>query len=341
MNKRLSQLAAVLLLTGLTAAACSTPQRDLPDGLYAEIVTNRGDIVIRLEPEKAPLTTMNFVGLAEGTIDNEHAPGEPFFNGLTFHRVEPGFVIQGGDPDGNGTGGPGYEFPNEIHPDLRHDKPGVVAMANSGPDTNGSQFYITMRAVPHLDGGYSVFGEVVEGMDVVESIEVGDGMREVNILRYGEGVSGYDASTEAFEALKREELAEREAERVRTQEQALERVRERWPGITELNETGILLAEVTPGSGAPPEQGDRVELHIVFTLLDGTQLDSTRDRGEPQSIVYLRDRLIRGLEIAVGTLGVGRRVIAVVPPELAFGSSGMPPEVPADSFVIFDVERLR
>lgn len=336
--QHLRTVAAFVVLVTVTLSACGAPARDLANGLYAEILTSRGDIVIRLDPERAPMTVMNFVGLAEGTITNDHAPGEPFYDGLTFHRVEPDFVIQGGDPLGTGRGGPGYRFPTETHPELRHDRPGVVAMANSGPDTNGSQFYITMRPTPHLDGGYNVFGEVVEGMDVVTAIEVGDVMREVTILRVGSEAEAYEASDDAFAALRDAALAERAAEREAAREAQLDSIRERYPNLTLDEATGLYLAELQPGTGAPPVQGDEVELHIVWTLPDGRQLDSTRDRGRPERFVYLENRLIRGLELAVGTLSVGERTVAVVPPEL--WDTGRPPQVPADSYVIFDVERL-
>lgn len=333
-----TSIVATIAIAAAAFTACSTPAHDLPEGLYAEIETDKGDIVIELFDERAPATVMNFVGLAEGAIDNTHAPGEPYFDGLTFHRVEPGFVIQGGDPRGDGTGGPGYQFPTETHPELVHDKAGVVAMANSGPDTNGSQFYITMAPTPHLDGGYNVFGEVVEGMDVVSSIEAGDRMRRVSILRIGDEADAYEASGEAFDALVAGIRAEREREREAARQAALDALREQYPGMSEYEDTGLLLAEVRPGSGGPPQQGDEVAVHIVWSLPDGRQLDSTRDRGEPERFVYLQNRLIRGLEIAIGTMSVGERTVAVVPPELWGGNR--PPMIPEDSYVVFDIERL-
>jgi peptidylprolyl isomerase len=183
------------------AVSCGNPYKkiikalDLQDGLYAELITTKGNIYIKLEPTLAPNTTANFVGLAEGEIENNARKlGEPYFDGLVFHRVVPNFVIQGGDPMGSGYGGPGYRFATEVHADLTHNKPGTVAMANSGPDTNGSQFYITHTPTPHLDGGYNVFGYVIDGMEVVNSITQGDTITTVNIIRVGKEAKDFDAA---------------------------------------------------------------------------------------------------------------------------------------------------
>ena len=175
------------------------------DGIYAYIQTNLGDIVGKLAMEKAPLTVANFVGLAEGTIKNTaRAEGLPYFDSLTFHRVIPNFMIQGGDPSGTGGGGPGYKFKNEIHPDLRHSKAGIFSMANAGPNTNGSQFFITHKATSYLDGNYNVFGEVVMGQDVVDAIgnvprdrrdkpNTTVYMKSVRIIRVGVDAKNFDA----------------------------------------------------------------------------------------------------------------------------------------------------
>jgi peptidyl-prolyl cis-trans isomerase A (cyclophilin A) len=166
------------------------------DGLYAEIETNKGLIVVVLALEKAPMTVANFVGLAEGTIKNSaKEEGKPYFDGMVFHRVVPDFVIQTGDPKGDGSGGPGYTFPNEIHPDLKHDGPGILAMANRGPHTNGSQFYLTLKATPHLDGGYSVFGKVIQGLEVMNQIKQGDTIESVKIYRTGKAAKKFKPNT--------------------------------------------------------------------------------------------------------------------------------------------------
>lgn len=171
---------------------------NLEEGLYAEMQTNKGKIVIQLEHLKTPLTVANFVGLAEGKLKNKaKADGQPYYDGLTFHRVIPDFMIQGGDPNGDGRGGPGYRFKDEFHPSLTHNGAGILSMANAGPMTNGSQFFITHVATPWLDGKHSVFGHVIEGLDVVNAIQQGDKIEKLSIIRHGEGVKSYDPTVVA------------------------------------------------------------------------------------------------------------------------------------------------
>jgi peptidyl-prolyl cis-trans isomerase A (cyclophilin A) len=192
----------LIVLIAITAlVSCGNPYKklmkdlDIKEGMLAEMVTNKGTIVFSLEFEKAPITVANFVGLAEGTIENSFRElGKPYFDGLNFHRVVPNFVVQGGDPLGSGMGNPGYRFKTETHDDLKHDKAGTVAMANSGPNTNGSQFYITHTPTPHLDGGYNVFGYVLEGMEVVNELEMGDIIESVTIYRKGSAAKNFDAA---------------------------------------------------------------------------------------------------------------------------------------------------
>ncbi len=164
-----------------------------PDGLYAEFNTAKGKIICFLEHEKTALTVANFVGLAEGKLKNTAKPlGEPFYDSLTFHRCIDSFMIQGGDPNGNGTGGPGYRFADEFDRSLVHDRPGILSMANAGPGTNGSQFFITHVPTPWLNFRHTVFGHVVQGQDVVNSIQNGDRIISVKIIRKGEKVQNYD-----------------------------------------------------------------------------------------------------------------------------------------------------
>jgi peptidylprolyl isomerase len=190
--KRLFNLLFVALLSiGFTN--CNA-QSDLADGLYAKINTTKGAITVKLTFEKTPLTVANFVGLAEGEIKNTaKGDGEPFYDGLKFHRVIKDFMIQGGDPSGTGAGGPGYNFRDEFHSTLKHDRAGTLSMANAGPGTNGSQFFITHKDTPWLNRKHSVFGYVVDGQSVVDMIEQGDMIKSIEIIRKGKAAKEFDA----------------------------------------------------------------------------------------------------------------------------------------------------
>jgi peptidylprolyl isomerase len=199
-------VAAAACLCGIVQAADA--DKKLPDGVYAEMETSKGKILLELEYQKTPLTVANFVGLAEGTKHYSKARGEapkfqgkPFYDGLTFHRVIPDFMIQGGCPEGSGRGGPGYRFKDEFDPSLKHSGPGTFSMANAGPGTNGSQFFITHKDTPWLDGKHSVFGHVVEGQDVVNKIEKGDVLKTVKILRIGDKAKQFKGDQADFERL--------------------------------------------------------------------------------------------------------------------------------------------
>jgi len=190
-----SRIAVVLVLFIFSAGeSISGEQRPLEDGLYAKVMTSKGDILIKLEFEKTPLTVVNFVGLAQGTKDSNRGKGVRFYDGLIFHRVIPDFMIQGG-----GVYGPGYNFPDEIDATLQHDAPGILSMANAGPDTNGSQFFITHTKTPWLDGKHTVFGHVVEGQGVVNAIRQGDIIKNIDIIRVGLKANAFKADQESFD----------------------------------------------------------------------------------------------------------------------------------------------
>jgi cyclophilin family peptidyl-prolyl cis-trans isomerase len=191
----------LLLITFAAGKGMAGENMQLADGLYVKIITSKGDILIQLEFEKTPLTVANFVGLAEGAKESNRGKGVRFYDGLTFHRVIPNFMIQGGDPAGNGAGGPGYKFPDEIDSTLKHDVPGVLSMANAGPGTNGSQFFITHVKTPWLDGKHTVFGHVVEGQDVVNAIRQGDTIKTIQIVRNGDKAAAFKADQDSFDLL--------------------------------------------------------------------------------------------------------------------------------------------
>ncbi len=183
----------------------------MENGIYAKFHTTQGAILVKLTYDLTPGTVGNFVGLAEGNLDNDAKPmGKPYYDGLVFHRVISDFMIQGGCPLGKGTGGPGYQFDDEFHPSLKHDAPGVLSMANAGPGSNGSQFFITHVATPWLDNKHTVFGNVVEGQDVVDAIQQGDKIEQLEIIRVGEEAQKWNAieAFRTFEGSREKRIAE-------------------------------------------------------------------------------------------------------------------------------------
>jgi len=187
--------------TNYTDAQLAAKAAEFGDGLYALMDTGKGEILLRLEFEKVPMSVVNFVGLVEGAIRSNRGAGVHFYDGLRFHRVIDNFMIQGGDPQGDGRGGPGYSFPDEFHPQLKHNGPGVLSMANAGPNTNGSQFFITHVATPHLDGVHTIFGRVVKGQEVVDAIRKGDRINRLSIIRAGAKARAFVADQATFDSL--------------------------------------------------------------------------------------------------------------------------------------------
>ncbi len=325
-------LVPVLVLAALPAAAAS-----LPDGLYADIATPRGVIICRLEYRKAPMTVSNFVGLAEGTLKANGVSGKRYFDGLVFHRVEPGFVIQGGDPKGNGSGGPGYQFPNEIRADLKHDGPGVLAMANAGPNTNGSQFYITLRATPQLDGGYSVFGKVVQGQDVMAKIVKGDRMTSVKILRIGADAQVFTVTQAGFDAMVAAAKAAVAEKARKDREAALAAIAKKHPDL-KTTSSGLRYTIVKQGSGPSPSDGAQVTVHYTGWLLDGTKFDTSKDGGSPA--IFRIGEVIEGWNEALKSMKKGEVRLLVIPPELGYGERGYPGVIPGNAFLVFEVELI-
>lgn len=328
---------SLLVALGLAAAASfGFGQASLPDGLYAKITTDKGVITLKLEYEKAPLTVTSFVGLAEGTLDANK--GKHFFDGLAFHRVVPNFVIQGGDPKGDGSGGPGYEFPNEISPDLKHDAAGVLAMANAGPDTNGSQFYITLAATPFLDGKYSVFGRVVDGLDVVKKIAQGDKMRSVEIIRVGAAAKAFVADQKSFDARKAALLQSRVKAAAAARDAAIAQIKKQWPDLSR-SADGIFYKITKAGSGPAPTAGQTVSVLYTGKFLDGKIFDqSSAHGGQPIEFAAGQGQVIKGWDEVLLTMKKGEKRFVVLPPELAYGSAGAGGVIPPDAWLVFEIE---
>ena len=312
----------------------------LPEGVYAEIDTNRGAILLQLEYEKTPLTVMNFVGLAEGTIPFENREqGKPYFDGLKFHRVIKNFMIQGGCPFGTGRGGPGYQFPDEIDPSLKHSGPGILSMANAGANTNGSQFFITHTATPHLDGKHAVFGHVVEGQEVVDSIRQNDKIEKVNIIRKGAKAKGFKADRASFEALYRAAWKKLEVVMEEKKKRDMELIKKQWPK-TEKTDSGLMYIVEKRGSGRKPSAGSVVKVHYTGMFLDGQVFDSSRSRNQPFEFAVGVGKVIPGWDEAVLDMKKGEKRTLILPPELAYGSRGAGGVIPPDTYLVFEVELL-
>ncbi len=312
----------------------SAPERE--EGMYAKITTNKGDVVLKLEFEKCPMTVGNFVGLAEGTLDNKtKGKGVKYYDGLKFHRVIANFMIQGGDPSGNGSGGPGYKFPDEIHPDLKHTGPGILSMANAGPGTNGSQFFITHKATPWLDGKHTVFGHVVEGQDVVNKIAQGDVMEKVEIIRVGEKAKAFDAA-KVFTELKTQIEEQKKKEEEEAKQAFVNYVKEEYPKY-KTTESGLMYVMETKGKGEQAESGKTVSVHYTGTFTNGNKFDSSHDRGQPIEFVLGQGRVIKGWDEGIALFKEGGKGKLFIPYNLAYGEMGRP-GLPAKSNLIFDIE---
>lgn len=359
--------AFLLLAIGLLTSCKSNHLGDLGDGLYASLKTNKGDIVLRLHYDKTPITVANFVTLAEGTntFVSEEYKGKHYYDGLTFHRVMKDFMIQGGDPTATGRGTPGYRFADEFVDTLKHTGKGILSMANGGPKTNGSQFFITHAPTPWLDGRHTVFGSVVSGLEVVDSIAavpVAEGsnkpledvvMEKVEIIRQGKAAKAFDAVKVITDYFDREAAAEA------AHQEMLRKF------VTELGEqkkaaktqpTGLAYQVITEGAGAKPNIGDWVWVEYAGWMEDGTLIDTSLEEvaktfgkydelmqmhgGQfgPAPMQYSPDsQLIAGFREALLGMKVGDKWRVFIPSHLAYGEQGRGP-IPPNTALVFDLE---
>lgn len=315
------------------------------DGIYAKFETNRGNIYTVLEFKKTPMTVANFVGLAEGKIKNTaKADGIPYYNGLKFHRVIPNFMIQGGCPKGNGSGDPGYEFVDEIDTTLKHTGPGVLSMANRGPGTNGSQFFITHVATPWLDTKHTVFGHVVEGMDVVNKIVGDDTLKTLTVLRKGKDAEAFDAP-KVFEfekanmsaKVEAKAKAEKEAEilRIKIEKEAADKLF----GSALVTSSGLRYIIEKEGTGISPTATDNVTVHYTGMFMDGKVFDSSVQRGQPAT--FGLNQVIKGWTEGVQLMKEGAKYKFLIPPAIAYGEQGYPGAIPPNSTLIFEIELIK
>lgn len=372
MKKNMKHLNYFLIaITALLVFSCNDKYPDLKDGLYAEFVTNKGTTVAELNFKDTPLTVANFVALAEGEQDAVDSiyKGKRFYDGLTFHRVIKDFMIQGGDPEGTGRGNPGYKFADEIVDSLQHSKKGILSMANSGPGTNGSQFFITLKETPWLNGRHTVFGEVVIGQDVVDSIgtvetrKPGNApkdtiyMNKVNIIRKGAEAKSFDAP--AVFKMEMEKLEKEKAEKEAAAKALAEKTKARFDELkakAETKESGLQIVFNEKGEGQKLKSTDKVGVYYAGYLSDGTLFDTNIidvaketdtynqrrfDGGgyNPMPVPYSNEaRMIPGFKEGILLMSnVGDKATFFIPAALGYGEKGGGP-IPPNSDLIFDVE---
>ena len=367
MNKKLIVLLAAFGLL----FSCKDKYSDLKDGLYAEIKTSKGDIILELAFEKTPVTVANFVSLAEGknTFVTEAMKGKPFYDGLKFHRVLQNFMIQGGDPLGTGSGDTGYKFKDEIT-DLRHDKPGILSMANSGPGTNSSQFFITHLETPWLDGKHTVFGHVIKGMETVNKIVQDDKIISVKIIRKGSNAKKFDA-VKTFDNYFRTE-AENQKKQAALDAQKNEAYRQQYKEVIDKKlaffdqsrknavktPSGLSYTITEKGKGKKPVPGTPVYIHYAGFLEDGTLFDSSivsvakqfgkydenrEAQGGYSPIPFeagRKDGMIPGFLEGLDKLSFGDKAIIFIPTNLGYGPAGAGGIIPPNANLIFEVQLL-
>ncbi|QYA27019.1 peptidylprolyl isomerase [Gramella sp. MT6] len=360
----------LLLTVALSLFACNEEYPELEDGMYAEFNTSMGPIVAELYFEETPMTVANFVSLAEGTskMADSTYKGKKYYDGLVFHRIIDGFMIQGGDPTGTGSGGPGYKYPDEFVDSLSHDSKGVLSMANAGPGTNGSQFFITLAPVQQLDGRHTVFGKIVKGQDVVDSIgkvETGPRdkplkdvvMNEVNIIRKGSAAKDFDAP-KVFESELANVEAEKEAEAKRMQEMAAEKASEfeALEAKADSLDSGVKIYFENKADGEKPKNGQKVKVNYEGYFADGTIFDTNKEEVAremdiyneqraaqngygPMAMVYGPDApMIPGFKEGIQQMSIGDEAVIWIPSALGYGERGAGGVIPPNTDLIFRIE---
>jgi cyclophilin family peptidyl-prolyl cis-trans isomerase len=354
--------------------SCKEENNNLPDGLYAKIVTNKGEIIVQLDYEKAPITVANFVSLAEGKnefVTNENIKNRPFYDGLKFHRVIENFMIQGGDPLGTGSGDAGYHFKDEIT-DLRFDKGGVLAMANNGPATNSSQFFITHIETPWLDGKHTIFGHVVgNGMEAVNKILQDDYMSKVTIIRNGDAAKKFDAVKVfhdyfAVEAENQKKQAAIDAENKRIFNEKYKTVIDAkvksfaaLKAKATTTKSGLQFVITKKSGGAKPKAGTGIFIHYAGFLENGTLFDSSIEsvcktfgtfdpnraaQNGYQPIPFQagkKDGMIPGFIEGIEQLSFGDKAVLFIPSKLGYGEAGAGGVIPPNANIIFEIELLK
>lgn len=312
------------------------------DGIYAEITTDSGKIIIKLHHDKAPLTVMNFVGLSEGTLPNTfRGKGEPYYDNLKFHRVisqfngdGQDFMAQGGDPTGTGSGGPGYDFPDEFHPELRHSGPGVLSMANSGPNTNGSQFFITTTATGWLDDKHSIFGMVVEGQNIVNHLKTNDVMKSIRIIRKGNTAIEFTADSVSFEKIKKDKLAQALIER-KKRDFAIDSamVLARYPNAKQ-TASGLWYDMTKVGEGNNAQSGDKVSMYYELSNPSGKVIESNFGKN-PFTFKLGANEVIAAWDEGIALMNTGAECTLIVPSALGYGEQGAGADIPGNTSLIF------
>lgn len=325
---------AIISFGGCSPMSESMKAIEGKEGVFAILETTRGDIVLQLEYKKTPLTVTNFVGLAEGTLDA--SKGKKFYDGLKFHRVMADFMIQGGDPKGNGTGGPGYKFADEFDNSLKHTGPGILSMANSGANTNGSQFFITHVATPWLDGKHTVFGKVVTGQKVVDTIKQGDIIKAVTIVRQGDDAKKFTATQEDFKRLALDVTKRNREKAEAAAADIIKEIEAKFNGAVKTDD-GIYYIIKKEGSGTKTGKGKNVAVQYTGFLLDGSVFDSSEGRA-PLEFTSGAGQMIPGFDVMVQDMRIGEKRTIVLPPSMAYGSAGRGGVIPGNAYIVFDVE---